>query len=315
MITKKIKTKNETFTMVTDAMLESTKLNSNEKMMLSYILRWQMVNKECRLSNKALAVKLGLSIDSIKRMITTLKEFSFFTSEKHSYYNEFGTWCNYKIMRVNESQLSIFLNENKVELITDNTELDNEDIEDIILTPEAVLSLPADDIQPMLLVAEDVIDASDEANTSLPGNYIQPIITTDEDDHEDEYDEEENSYDEEIDVIQFKPLLTVPVELTLTQPLTIIDGVKFELTNDVLDLPGDVVEAVKTDDNDSYFHEILDKYWDEIKVYKKEKRSVMFLIKVDNLNLGLPSKEFQNYIHNIEPFAKDWFIKNEPIAA
>ena len=72
MNTKKIKTKNETFTMVSDLMIESTKLNSNEKLLLSYILRWQMANKQCRLSNKALGIKLGFSIDSIKRIITKL---------------------------------------------------------------------------------------------------------------------------------------------------------------------------------------------------------------------------------------------------
>lgn len=100
----------KTFTQISDSLISSQELTANQKLIISYILRWQMAKKKCTRGNRSLARFLGISEKCLKDNITKLNKFDFFSSRETSHRNEFDQWINSKMMEVDEELLNLFLN-------------------------------------------------------------------------------------------------------------------------------------------------------------------------------------------------------------
>lgn len=99
----------EKYTKIPDKILSSTELTPSQKLIISYVLRWQSSGKICFESNKTLSIRFGVSISAIKKQITQLNKLPFFISEESSDFNEFGKWSNSKRMMVDPKKLDQFL--------------------------------------------------------------------------------------------------------------------------------------------------------------------------------------------------------------
>lgn len=106
---KSKKSKEETFTKVPDTILASDKLTPSQKLVISYVLRWQSSGMVCFESNNSLAKKFGVSLSGIKKQITQLNRLPFFLSKETSKRNENGKWSNSKKMEVDEEKLKEYL--------------------------------------------------------------------------------------------------------------------------------------------------------------------------------------------------------------
>ena len=113
---KRKKAIENTFTKVPDTVLASNKLNPSQKLVISYVLRWQSSGMVCFESNNSLAKRFGLSLSAIKKQITQLNKLSFFVSKETSHRNENGKWSNSKKMEVDEDKLKAFLNSSESEV-------------------------------------------------------------------------------------------------------------------------------------------------------------------------------------------------------
>lgn len=98
-----------TFTMVPDQLLSSKKLSGNAKLIISYIMRWQIDNKVCFMSNQALCEKFGLSISTIKETIEALEDYCILKRFTERGRNEFGTYIAYRELTINQKALNEFL--------------------------------------------------------------------------------------------------------------------------------------------------------------------------------------------------------------
>jgi DNA mismatch repair ATPase MutL len=99
----------ENFIKVPDNILSTNKLTSSQKLMISYVLRWQSSGKTCFESNNTLAKQFGLQLAAIKKQITALNKLPFFKSKETSGQNEHGKWVNSKKMVIDEIALNDFL--------------------------------------------------------------------------------------------------------------------------------------------------------------------------------------------------------------
>lgn len=89
--------------------LSSTKLTSEEKILISIILSFQFSDKTCSMSNKTLAEQVSVSEKTLERLITKLNKTIWFKSEKTSKFNDKGKWTNSKEMKINLEALTEFL--------------------------------------------------------------------------------------------------------------------------------------------------------------------------------------------------------------
>lgn len=292
-----------------------TIFNANEKYLISSILSWQAENKQCFQSSEILSIENGINIRTVERILNRFSKLNWFESKLNKSQNEYGFWINKRILVIDEQILQETINKNLAEIKEKQIV---QVINDTAVTPEAITSLKVTYIQPLALTVDVINEVNNEVNTSLPGDSIQPLALISNEANDDNiFNEMFNDYNDndDVEIMKPRPILPVPAELLASTPIIFEDGSRFELINDIIDLPGLDVESVKTVNNDSYFQQILDKNLDAIMAYKKEKRATIFTCFVDDLNLGLPSAGFQHYMQNIEPFAKDWYSRNEPIAA
>ena len=96
-----------TFKKSYDVLIQSTKLNSSQKLLIQLVLSWQGEEKQCFQTNKSISENLGLSIRGLDKIITSLNKLTFFQSMKNVYNNG-------KLMTINEDLLFDFLNDGKV---------------------------------------------------------------------------------------------------------------------------------------------------------------------------------------------------------
>lgn len=87
------------------------KLNSTQKLFLSYIIGWQKNNKTCFETNNNLASKFGMKYGGIRSVISSLNKFDFFKSESKDYDEKTGT-SGHEIT-VNTDKLEKFLSSEK----------------------------------------------------------------------------------------------------------------------------------------------------------------------------------------------------------
>ncbi len=103
-------TTKEKFTKVTDSILASRKLTASQKLLVSYVWRWQSSGKVCFESNSTLARHFGLTLAALKKQITVLNKMPFFESKETSGLNIHGKWSNSKEMKVNVDALRNYIN-------------------------------------------------------------------------------------------------------------------------------------------------------------------------------------------------------------
>lgn len=104
----------DNFTKLSNQLLKSNKFNFAEKVLLSWIIGWQDSGKDCTASNTYVAEQLGITIKVLKKLITNLNKYSFFSSERKTKTTDSGNYYNSKIMYVNVEELNEYiLNEKK----------------------------------------------------------------------------------------------------------------------------------------------------------------------------------------------------------
>lgn len=101
----------QNFVKVNYNLLASPKLNSTQKLFLSYIIGWQNNNKICFETNKNLAKRFGKKYGGIRSVIKDLNTFDFFKSESKDY-NETTRTSGHEIT-VNIDKLEKFLSAEK----------------------------------------------------------------------------------------------------------------------------------------------------------------------------------------------------------
>jgi hypothetical protein len=115
---------NRNFTIVGNDLLASTKLNSTQKLFISYILGWQKNNLSCKVTNNNLASHFGMKYAGIRTMLNTLNKMDFFTTTQYGYRNEKGIWTSGHEIRVDEKELNEFLSNEKKAIATHTIELE-----------------------------------------------------------------------------------------------------------------------------------------------------------------------------------------------
>lgn len=74
------KKNNQNFVQVNYNLMANTKLNSTQKLFISYIIGWQKNNLICKETNNNLALKFGMKYGGIRSLITSLNKFKFFNA-------------------------------------------------------------------------------------------------------------------------------------------------------------------------------------------------------------------------------------------
>ena len=97
----------KTFLQVDYDLLSTTKLNSTQKLFVSYIIGWQRNKLKCRETNNTLADKFGMKNSGIRSLLSDLNKFDFFQSVRYDY-NESNRTSGHELS-VDESKLKSFL--------------------------------------------------------------------------------------------------------------------------------------------------------------------------------------------------------------
>lgn len=105
--------KKQNFVQVNYDLLATKKLNSTQKLFISYIIGWQKNGLICRESNNRLASRFGMSYSGIRTVLNDLNKHDFFDSVQKDYNGENGT-SGHEIT-VDEAELTLLLNDGKKE--------------------------------------------------------------------------------------------------------------------------------------------------------------------------------------------------------
>lgn len=105
--------KKQNFVQVNYDLLATKKLNSTQKLFISYIIGWQKNGLICRESNNRLASRFGMSYSGIRTVLNDLNKHDFFDSVQKDFNGENGT-SGHEIT-VDEAELTLFLNDGKKE--------------------------------------------------------------------------------------------------------------------------------------------------------------------------------------------------------
>jgi hypothetical protein len=116
--------KKQNFVQVNYDLLATKKLNSTQKLFISYIIGWQKNKLICKETNNNLATKFGMTYSGIRTVLNELNKHDFFNSLQKDYNEENGT-SGHEI-RVNEAKLKLFLNVEKEPKENISTELETE---------------------------------------------------------------------------------------------------------------------------------------------------------------------------------------------
>ena len=101
------------FVQVNYDLLASKKLNSTQKLFISYIIGWQKNELICKETNKNLATRFGKKYSGIRAILNELNKYDFFNSVQKDY-DEKNRTSGHEIT-VNEAKLKLFLNDGKKE--------------------------------------------------------------------------------------------------------------------------------------------------------------------------------------------------------
>jgi hypothetical protein len=103
------------FVMVNNDLLATTRLNSTQKLFISYILGWQKNNLTCKMTNNNLATHFGMKYAGIRSMLNKLNTYKFFETTQYGNTNENSTWTSGHEIKVDEAKLIEFLNAGKTD--------------------------------------------------------------------------------------------------------------------------------------------------------------------------------------------------------
>lgn len=122
----------QNFVQVNHNLLATTKLNSTQKLFISYIIGWQKSNFICKETNNNLALKFGMTYGGMRSLISSLNKSSFFKAERLDFDNKTST-SGHKI-QVDIKKLEEFLCTEKLdeETISTETEIIEDDSESIM---------------------------------------------------------------------------------------------------------------------------------------------------------------------------------------
>ena len=101
--------KKQNFVQVNYDLLATKKLNSTQKLFISYIIGWQKNNLICKETNNKLASRFGLSYSGIRTVLHDLNKYDFFQAVQKDYNEENGTSGH--DITVDEAKLKLFLND------------------------------------------------------------------------------------------------------------------------------------------------------------------------------------------------------------
>ena len=105
--------KKQNFVQVNYDLLSTKKLNSTQKLFISYIIGWQKNELICRETNNNLASRFGKKYSGIRGVLNELNKYDFFNAVQKDYNGENGT-SGHEIT-VDEAELKLFLNDGKKE--------------------------------------------------------------------------------------------------------------------------------------------------------------------------------------------------------
>lgn len=156
-MTNNTSTTQETFIKTSTKLAQSTTLNGNQKLFISYILTWQQNNKVCFASNTVIAYELGLTYEGIRSIINRLNkaEYGFFTVIKTTEQNEFGTYISRHQLIIDEDKLTQYLITNKKVIKTPI------EIKEIINTP---------------IIKEEIKEIDDLIEVDDDNDYLKELI-------------------------------------------------------------------------------------------------------------------------------------------
>ena len=166
-MTNNTSTTQETFIKTSTKLAQSTTLNGNQKLFISYILTWQQNNKVCFASNTVIAYELGLTYEGIRSIINRLNktEYGFFTVIKTTEQTEFGTYISRHQLIIDEDKLTQYLITNKKVIKTPI------EIEEIINTPiikKEVINTP--------IIKEEIKEIDDLIEVDDDNDYFKELI-------------------------------------------------------------------------------------------------------------------------------------------
>jgi len=139
-------------------LLATKKLNSTQKLFISYIIGWQRTGKICFETNRTLATKFGKEYGGIRSVLSSLNKFEFFKSVSKDY-NKKNSTSRHEIT-VNIDKLDFFLaNETSIQNINSTEQEVNQPITTTADTQNEDSN-------------EEVSDYSIEINTSKPSECI-----------------------------------------------------------------------------------------------------------------------------------------------
>jgi hypothetical protein len=101
--------KKQNFVQVNYDLLATKKLNSTQKLFISYIIGWQKNELICRETNNNLASRFGKKYSGIRGVLNELNKYDFFDSVQKDYDEKNGT-SGHEIT-VDETKLKLFLND------------------------------------------------------------------------------------------------------------------------------------------------------------------------------------------------------------
>ena len=105
--------KKQNFVQVNYDLLSTKKLNSTQKLFISYIIGWQKNELICRETNNNLASRFGKKYSGIRGVLNDLNKYDFFQAVQKDYNEENGT-SGHEIT-VDEAKLKLFLNNTEKE--------------------------------------------------------------------------------------------------------------------------------------------------------------------------------------------------------
>lgn len=111
--------KKQNFVQVNYDLLATKKLNSTQKLFISYIIGWQKNELICRETNNKLASRFGKKYSGIRGVLNELNKYDFFHAIQKDYSVENGT-SGHEIT-VDEDKLKLFLNDGKKEIDNSST--------------------------------------------------------------------------------------------------------------------------------------------------------------------------------------------------
>lgn len=105
----------QSFVMVNNDLLASTRLNSTQKLFISYIIGWQKSNLTCKMTNRNLAKHFGMKYAGMRSMINKLIKKGLLESTQFGHTVDNSSWTSGHEIKVNEAMLNEFLKVGKSE--------------------------------------------------------------------------------------------------------------------------------------------------------------------------------------------------------